>query len=101
LIWPPMMFSVEKTSYAESFYSRILIYALYAALIVGIPLSVFSPEIIQVVAPATYFEASQIVWLLVMGHTVFVIQNVFNVGIILKRKTAYWSVALVSETMIS
>lgn len=100
LIWSPMMFSVEKTEYAERFYSNILIYALYVSVVLAAALSVFAPEIIDTVATPEYESASHIVWLLLLGQVVFVIQNVFNAGIILKRKTAYWSVALVVETIV-
>jgi len=100
LIWPPMMFSVEKTGYAEKFYARMLTYALYASVGLGLVLSIFAHEIVTLVSTAVYQPATQFVWLLLFGHILFVVQNVFNVGIILKRKTIYWSIALVVETVV-
>jgi O-antigen/teichoic acid export membrane protein len=61
---------------------------------------VFSREIVVLVSTPEYASAADLVPLLVFGHILFVIQNVFNVGIILKRKTAYWSGALVIETVV-
>lgn len=101
LIWPPMMFSVEKSSYADRFFANMLVYALYVSVGMGIILSVFAREVIEVISTPAYKSAAQLVGLLLFGHVLFVVQNVFNVGIILKRKTAYWSVALVLETISS
>jgi O-antigen/teichoic acid export membrane protein len=101
LIWPPMMFSVEKSDYAEQFYTNILIYVLYISVVVGVALSLFTPEVIKSVATPEYLIAGQIVWLILLGQIVFIIQNVFNAGIILKRKTMYWSIALILETIAS
>jgi O-antigen/teichoic acid export membrane protein len=100
LIWPPMMFSVEKTDYAERFYANMLVYAVYVSVGISIILSVFSSELIAAVSTPDYNGAAQVVWLLLYGHILFVVQNVLNVGIILKRKTIYWSTALVVETMV-
>jgi len=100
LIWPPMMFSVERSSYADRFYANMLVYALYVAIGIGMGLSVFAHEVVQIVSTPAYAPAAQLVGLLLFGHILFVIQNVFNVGIILKRKTAYWSGALVLETVV-
>ncbi len=100
LVWPPMMFSVEKSSYAERFYANMLVYALYVSVGIAMVLSVFAREVVAVVSTPAYASAAPLVGLLLFGHVLFVVQNVFNVGIILKRKTAYWSAALVIETLV-
>lgn len=100
LVWPPMMFSVEKSSYADRFYANMLIYALYVSVGIAMTISVFAREIVLLVSTPAYAAAEQLLALLLFGHTLFVAQNVFNVGIILKRKTAYWSAALVLETIL-
>ena len=101
LIWPPMMFSVEKRSYAGTFYARMLVYAVYVSVGFSIILSVFSREIVRVLSTPKYEAAAPLVSVLLIGHILFVVQNVFNVGILLKRKTAYWSLAMIIETIIS
>ncbi len=100
LIWPPMMFSVEKKEYALRFYANMLVYALYVSIGLGMLLSIYAPEIVGLVASEAYAPAAQLVWLLICGHILFVAQNTLNVGIILRRRTIYWSIALVIETLI-
>lgn len=101
LVWLPMVFSVEKSSYADRFYANMLVYALYVAVGIGVGLSVFAREVVQIVSTPDYASAAQLVGLLIFGHILFVAQNIFNVGIILKRKTVYWSISLVLETIVS
>jgi O-antigen/teichoic acid export membrane protein len=100
LIWPPMMFSVEKKEYSLRFYANMLVYALYVSVGLGMFLSVYAPEIIDLVASEAYASAAQLVWLLIFGHILFVAQNTLNVGIILRRKTIFWSAVLVIEALI-
>jgi len=101
LVWLPMMFSVERSSYADRFYSNMLVYVLYISIGISMVLSVFAREVVQIVSTPAYASAAQLVGLLLFGHILFVVQNVFNVGIILKRKTAYWSASLALETTAS
>ncbi|RCK76383.1 MAG: Polysaccharide biosynthesis protein [Anaerolineae bacterium] len=101
LVWPPMMFSVEKTNYANRFYANMLIYALYYSVGIAIVLSVFANEIVAVVSTPAYASAAPLIGFVLFGHVLFVMQNVFNVGILLKRKTTLWSAALILETLVS
>ena len=101
LIWVPMMFSVEKKGFAEKFYSRMLTYSVYASVCFALPISVFSHEIVRVLATPEYEEAGRLISLFLFGYILFVAQNVLNVGIILKRKTGYWSLAIFVEMAFS
>lgn len=101
LIWIPMMFSVEKKDFAEKFYSRMLTYSVYASVCFALPISVFSHEIVRVLATPQYEGAGRLINLFLFGYILFVAQTVLNVGIILKRKTGYWSLAIFVETAFS
>ena len=101
LIWLPMVFSVEKKDFAEKFYSRMLTYSVYASVCFALPISVFSHEIVRVLATPQYEGAGRLISLFLFGYILFVVQNVFNVGFMIRRKTGYWSLAIFVETLFS
>jgi len=101
LVWPPIMFSFEKETYAKDFYASILTYSLYISGILGLLISVFSPEIVLIISSQQYMSATPLIGILVIGHILFLAQNVFNVGFMLKRKTIFWSLGIMGETIAS
>ena len=98
IVWPPTMFAVEKHGYARLFYSRMLIYVSFVGMAVGLAMGLFAPEIVNIFAIPEYERAAPVVFVLVTASLVFVLQNVFNVGILLKRRTELFSLIFVAQT---
>ncbi len=91
MIWPPMLFSVEKKPFAKAFYERTLTYITFLSSSLLFAISLFSSEIIALIAPPEYGDAKYIGLTLMISTFLFVIQNVFNVGILLSKRTEIFS----------
>jgi len=101
LIWPPMIFSVEKEAYAKEFYAKILTYFVFFGIFISLAVSLLSKDIIQMISDRSFWPASRVVPLICLSYVFFGAQEALNVGINLKRKTVFCAVVLLSGAVIN
>jgi len=89
LVWTPMLLSVEKEDFANTFYACVTTYLLMVVGFLSLVISLFSTEIIRLVAGSGYDQAAQVLPLLCLAQVFFIVQISFGVGITLRRKTHY------------
>lgn len=89
LIWRPFVFDTEKKSDSKSIFSRFATYYLLILLAVGLLVATLSKEIITILADPSYLNAYTVIPLIVLSMIFMCSDNVFQIGILLKRKTHY------------
>jgi len=89
LIWRAYIFDVEKKPNAKLIYSRFATYYLLILLTVSLLIATLSKEIITILAAPSYLSAYKVIPLIVLSMVFMCSDNVFQVGILLKRKTHY------------
>lgn len=100
IIWPPTMFAVEKNSYAEAFYSRMLTYVSYLGMLVALGIGLFAREVILLLATPEYERGTVVVFVLTTSSLILAIKLVFHVGIALKRRTELLSMISVLQAFV-
>jgi O-antigen/teichoic acid export membrane protein len=99
LVWTPMLLSVAKEKYANIFYARMTIYVLTLVGFLAFALSLFTREVIWIVAGPGYEIAAQVLPILCLAQVFYITQVSFVVGITLERKTQYIPVILGAVVM--
>jgi len=87
LIWPALLFSMAEKKEAGRFYSKILTYFLLLAGSISLMLSLFSKEVIQIMAAPAYWGAYKVISLVAFSYVLYGIYFIVAVGINLKEKT--------------
>lgn len=86
--WLPYCFSISKQADAKKVYARILLYAMVVFTFLGLGLSIFSREVLALVATPSYYGAASIIPLIVLAYLFFEMNYLLAVGLDLTGKTA-------------
>ena len=95
LAWPPYLFAWAKLPQAHSLYSRALTYVVVSLGLLGLMLSTFSNELVELLAPASYAKAADIIPLIVLSNLLVGVFYATSVGTNLRKKTHLQSIAVV------
>ncbi len=92
--WSPfaMKTYAERPDYREVF-SRIFSYLFFGLSLIGVCLTIFARELLQLLTPEPYWPAATIMGFLVMGMVLLGTTQITALGISLERKTHLISVA--------
>jgi O-antigen/teichoic acid export membrane protein len=102
LSWGPTMWSVSEKPFAKQFYARVLTYFTLVALFVALAISILSPEIIRIMSRSSAFwVAWKVVPLISISYVFYGLYFLTNVGIYLKKKTAYIPLIVGSAAVIN
>ncbi|MBN1163705.1 MAG: oligosaccharide flippase family protein, partial [Candidatus Krumholzibacteriota bacterium] len=94
LAWPVIMFKLAREEGAAVVYRNVLTYFITAASLIALGLSVFSREVITLLAPPVYRDAYQVVPLLTLSLVLSGAFYIVGVGLNLERKTGYFPVII-------
>ena len=86
LAWLPIMFSVVKTENAERMFGKIATYFVLIISVFIFALSLFSGELIRVLATIEYAGAHRIIFLIALSHLFYGLYVFFLTGMIIKKK---------------
>lgn len=89
LIYRAYVFDIEQKPDAKSVYSRVATYYLSLLVVVGLLIATLAREIITVLADPSYLNAYKVIPLIVLSMIFMSSDYVFQVGILLKKKTGY------------
>jgi len=95
LIWPPMMFAVEKEEYAADFYARILTYFTYLSLFICLGISLLADNLLRWMSKPEFWPAAQIVPIICLSYALFNALDIVNPGVALRRRTQLNAIAFV------
>ncbi|MGQ0665541.1 MAG: lipopolysaccharide biosynthesis protein [Nitrospiraceae bacterium] len=92
-IWNAYLFEIEKRSDARQVYAAIATYFLLATSFGGLILSVYSREIITVIAAKAYENASQVIPIIAAAMVLKCSTVVFQVGLLIKGRSVFIAMA--------
>jgi len=100
MAWKPFAMSVVDKENAKDIYSTTLTYFLFVALLMWLGLSVFSKDIIQIIAPPSYWRAYTVIPIVALAYLFLGISYNVSVGLYIREKTKYYPyVAAISVIM--
>ncbi len=86
-IWTPVRLEMKDKPGAAEFFGRVLTYYLLAGLAFALALTLFSPEVVGLLArQADYAAAAKAVPLVVCAHLIYGLVGVLDAGIIFSRR---------------
>ena len=86
-IWTPVRLEMKDKPGAAEFFGRVLTYYLLAGLTFALTLTLFSPEVVGLLArQADYAAAAKAVPLVVCAHLIYGTAGVLDAGIIISRR---------------
>lgn len=88
-IWNTQRFEIAKIADANKVFGRIFTYYFAVIIFVALGISVFSNEVIRIMAPSEYQNAAPVVSLIVLSYVFYGMANFFNLGIMITNKTKY------------
>src|SRR5467141_1556910 len=92
-VWNAYMFEIEKQANARQTYARVATYFMLGLCGAGLVISVFSRELIVLMADRAYWGAEQVIPVVVLAMILMCSDNVFQVGLLIQGRTGYLSVA--------
>lgn len=85
----PFRFSIIHQDNARDIQALVVHYLLVGAIFVGLGISIFMPEVLQLASSAAYVSAYHYTPLLLLGVTVSAMSYCFETGILYKKKPKY------------
>lgn len=92
-IWNSYIFEIEKKSNSRQIYARFATYFLFLLCSSGLLISVYSRELIIIMASPSYLDAYKVVPLIVLSMIFVNANTVFKVGLLISGKTGYLPLA--------
>jgi len=89
IAWPTIMFAVSKSQQAQEFYSRLLTYYFLIAGFAVMSLSLFSKEIIMLIAQPSFLEAWTVVPIVALSQICIGCVYITAIGVNLKKKPSH------------
>lgn len=86
-VWMPRRLEVYKAPNAEQVFGKIFTYFLLLIVFAGLGISVLSLEILKIIAAPEFWQAYQVVPIIVLANIVFTMHYHFNMGIVISKKT--------------
>jgi len=87
--WQPRRFELYKQEGSEKVFGKIFTYFLYLMFFAGLIVSVLTKEILMLMSDPQFWEAYQIVPIIVLATTIFTFHYHLNMGILIHKKTKY------------
>jgi O-antigen/teichoic acid export membrane protein len=99
-IFQPRRLEVYKHANAEMIFGRIFTYFLMLMLFVGLLISVLTEDVLVIMADERFWQAYQIVPLIVLASILFSMHYHLNIGIYIVKKTKYLAVINLSNAVL-
>jgi O-antigen/teichoic acid export membrane protein len=93
MVWDPQRFAVAKRPDRDAIYARVFVYINVVLLTVGVGISLFVGDVLSIIADPAYHAAAAYVPVIVGAYIFQAWGSFFNVGIMLKEQTHYWTIA--------
>lgn len=95
LAWPTISYSLSKKDGTKEIYARVLTYFLLVASFVALSLTLFAPQIIEIISPENYARAAIVVPFIAFSYIMYGVHFVIVPGLHLKEKTKYYPLLII------
>jgi O-antigen/teichoic acid export membrane protein len=93
MVWDPQRFAVAKRPDRDAIYARVFIYINVVLITVAVGLSLLVGDVLRVIADPAFHAAAVFVPVIVGAYIFQAWGTFFNIGIMLRERTHYWTVA--------
>jgi len=100
-VYAAFIFSIAKEQDAPCIYARTTTYLAMVAIPVALAVALFSPEVVRILAPASYGAAAAVVPVALLGEFLWGIAAQFEIGIYLTGHTMWKPVAAIVASVMS
>jgi O-antigen/teichoic acid export membrane protein len=87
LTWQWRQFELAKKENAKAVYAKIQVYQLLASVFVGLAVALLAKDALRILAPTTYWGASQIVPIIALCYILDNVRSVILSGVLIQRLT--------------
>lgn len=101
LAWPTISYALAKKDGAKQIYARVLTYFLFISSLAALAITLFSSQIIELVAPDNYSEASIIVPFVGFSYILYGVHFILVPGLHLREKTKYYPLLVVIPAILN
>jgi O-antigen/teichoic acid export membrane protein len=93
MVWDPQRFAVARRPDRDVIYARVFIYINIVLISAAVGLSLFVGDVLRVIADPAFHAAATFVPVIVGAYVFQAWGTFFNIGIMLKERTHYWTLA--------
>lgn len=101
LMWETKLFEIEKQENAKEMYARMFTYFLLGLTISAVALSVFSKEVVILMAAPEYYDAAVVIPFIAFAFLFNGLQEFARLGMLLKNKTHIVGTVMVVQCVLS
>jgi O-antigen/teichoic acid export membrane protein len=101
MAWPSIMFRIKEKANAKQYYSRVFTYFVFLFSFLTVGLTLFSGELILLLANRNYISAVSIIPILGISYVFYGLFYVGTVGIHIYKKTYYQTIAMIIGTFVN
>ncbi len=101
LFWSAYMYEVAEKQNAKELFARIQEYFAFVLLFVALGVSLLANDVVKILSPPQYWEASRIVPIIALSYVFLGFQYFFQVGINLTKKTKFRALAVGGSALLN
>ncbi len=100
-VWGPYMFKLDQSSSGSDNFNKYFIYLSITYCIMTLTLSLFSKELIMIISDRKYWDAYQVVPLILVAYLFWAAASFFDSGFYITKKTIYKPFIMGSATVFT
>lgn len=93
MVWDPQRFEVAKRPDRDAIYARVFIYINIVFITAAMAISLFVGDLLRIIADPEFHAAAVFVPAIIGAYVFQAWGTFFNIGIMLRERTHYWTVA--------
>ena len=101
LFWAAYMYEIAEKPNAKYLFARIHVYYTFVLVFSSLGLSVLGHDVLKILTPPAFWEASQILPVIVLSYIVLDVNYFFHVGMNLYKKTSYLAYAVGGSALLN
>jgi O-antigen/teichoic acid export membrane protein len=101
MAWPAMLFSIAREEDASNIFARLFDYYLSVLLFITLALSLFSTELVRLLATKNLAEGAQVLPLLLLSFIFYGTYYYGSIGIQIQKKTYYIAIVMWSAVAVN
>jgi O-antigen/teichoic acid export membrane protein len=101
MAWPAIFFPMVKNPEAKPLFARLFNYLMFLLVFATLALSIFSREIVSVLATANYLDAASILPLICLSFIFYGIYYYSSIGIQVEKKNHYSAIILICAAVLN
>ncbi|KJS28685.1 MAG: hypothetical protein VR64_23480 [Desulfatitalea sp. BRH_c12] len=90
-IWDPRKYALYSQGAPKELFAQVATYFAGMMIYVGLGISIFVHDVIQIISPAEYWSAARYVPAVTLCYVIYAMDHHVGFGILVAKKTEYWT----------